>query len=214
MLALHLPNGPLHVVALGAHPDDVEIGCGGLLMHLARRSGITATQVVLTGEGTRLAETQRAFAAFMPGVDTSVASLGLRDGRVPAAWADMKQGLEEAAQAHQADIVLAPRLDDSHQDHRLLAEAVTTVWRDCLVMRYEIPKWDGDLAAASHYLPLSETDARAKVDRLNENYVSQRARDWWDDLTFLGLMRLRGLECRAPFAEGFVIAKATLDLGG
>jgi LmbE family N-acetylglucosaminyl deacetylase len=210
VLALQLPDGPLHVVALGAHPDDVEIGCGGLLLRLARRTGTTATQVVMTGGGERLGEAERAFAAFMPGVETSVSSLGLDDGRLPAAWSHLKDGLERVANARSADIVLAPRHDDSHQDHRLLADLVTTVWRDCLVLRYEIPKWDGDLGAVSHYVPLDERDAREKVALLNACYPSQRSRDWWDDLTFLGLLRLRGVECRFPFAEGYVVDKTTL----
>ena len=188
----------------------MEIGCGGLLLHLARRPGTTATQVVLTGDDERLEEARRAFAAFMPAVETSMSSLHLRDGRLPAAWGEVKEGLERAASERPADVVLSPRLDDSHQDHRLLAELVTTVWRDCVVLRYEIPKWDGDLASVSHYLPLSDEEAHRKVALLNTHYPSQQTRDWWDDLTFLGLMRLRGLECRAPFAEGFVVDKATL----
>lgn len=210
MLSLSLPDRPLHVVALGAHPDDVEIGCGGLLLTLARRVGTTATQLVMTAPHGRLTEARGAFSAFLPGVHTSVSTLGLPDGHLPAEWSVVKDGLERASRERPADIVLCPRRDDSHQDHRMLADLVTSVWRDSLVLRYEVPKWDGDLGPVTHYVPLSDQDARVKVDLLNRHYASQRARVWWDDLTFLGLMRLRGIECRSTFAEGFVIDKVLL----
>ena len=97
---------------------------------------------------------------------------------------------------------------------RLLAELVPTVWRDSLVLHYEIPKWDGDLGRVTHYVPLDAEQARLKAELLTKVYPSQVGRDWWDDETFLALMRLRGVECRAPYAEGFLIGKARLDLVG
>jgi LmbE family N-acetylglucosaminyl deacetylase len=137
--------------------------------------------------------------------------LGLRDGHLPAHWGTVKELLEEvAAGAATPDIVFAPRLDDAHQDHRLVAELAATVWRDTLVLRYEIPKWDGDLGPVTHYVPIEPGTAQRKVELLDESFPSQAGRDWWDDETFLGLMRLRGIECRHRYAEGFVVDKAVL----
>ena len=109
------------------------------------------------------------------------------------------------------DLVFAPRDDDAHQDHRLVAGLVSSVWRDQLVLGYEIPKWDGDLGRPTLYLPMSHEVARDKVRFLGKAYPSQAGRDWWDDETFLGLARLRGMECRSRYAEAFAIGKATLE---
>lgn len=212
MISLGLPDEPLHILALGAHPDDIEIGCGGTLLTLAERQGLTATALLMTASSSRLEEARRAFPSFLPDVDATLTSLGLPDGRLPAHWGEVKDGLEQLARTTTPDVILAPRLDDSHQDHRLVARLVTTVWRDTLVLRYEIPKWDGDLHPVTHFVPLSETVARRKIALLHAAYPSQVGRDWWDDITFLGLMRLRGVECRSLFAEGFVTDKARLRL--
>src|SRR4029453_5888317 len=130
----------------------------------------------------------------------------------PAHWGRAKAIVEEAARTGTADLVLAPALDDAHQDHRTLAELVITAFRDSLVLRYEIPKWDGDLGRPNVYVPLPEAVARRKVELLHASYPSQKARDWWDDEVFLGLARLRGMECRSKYAEGFRVDKAVLEL--
>jgi LmbE family N-acetylglucosaminyl deacetylase len=114
----------------------------------------------------------------------------------------------------QPDLVICPVGNDAHQDHRLLAELAPTVFRDELVLQYEIPKWDGDLARRGIYLPLADDVARRKVELLHASYPSQKARDWWDDEVFLGLARLRGMECRSRYAEAFDCAKAVLSLEG
>lgn len=214
MRDLHLPDGPLQVLGVGAHPDDVEIGCGGTLLALRERPGVHVHCLVLTGTAERRLEAEDAVAAFngsTAGVDFGL----LPDSRLPDHWSAVKDFLEAAAQRRPVpDLVLAPRPDDSHQDHRLLAELVPTVWRDSLILHYEIPKWDGDLGRVSHYVPLDVDLARRKAELLAKVYPSQVGRDWWDDETFLALMRLRGVECRAPYAEGFLVQKARLDLVG
>ncbi|MFV2144756.1 MULTISPECIES: PIG-L deacetylase family protein [Isoptericola] len=203
--------GPLSVLALGAHPDDVEIGCGGTLLELASRPDVTVTVVVASGTPGRRDEARVAAGKFFPGAD--IHFLGLDDGSLPARWAELKEGLvgvrEDVALP---DLVLCPRREDLHQDHALLAETVTQVWRDVLVLEYEIPKWDGDLGRATHYVPVGTANAHRKVELLDEVYPSQRDRDWWDHETFLGLMRLRGVECRSRYAEAFVARKVVLDL--
>ena len=210
MIGLGVPEGGLTVLCIGAHPDDIEIGCGGTLLVLAGRPGTELHAVVLTGTGQRAEEARSTLPTFFPGATVEV--LGLPDGRLPSHWLDVKEALEAVAATLRPDLVLAPRVDDAHQDHRLVGELVTTVWRDALVLHYEIPKWDGDLVSPTHYVALTAEQARQKVALLTKGFPSQASRDWWDDEIFLGLMRLRGMESRARYAEGFVTRKMRLDL--
>jgi LmbE family N-acetylglucosaminyl deacetylase len=210
MDALRLPDGPLEVLCVGAHPDDVEIGCGGTLQRLAERPDLRLTVDVLTGTPDRAAESMRALEEILPAVKTHFAALP--DGRLPSHWENAKEHLEDLARHCHPQLVLAPRVDDAHQDHRTLGVMVTTVWRDALVLHFELPKWDGDMGAPSHFVGLTAEQARRKVEMLNRHFPSQHAHDWWDDEVFLGLMRLRGMECRRPFAEAFYVSKALLGV--
>lgn len=215
MLSLHLSppaQGTLAVLAVGAHPDDIEIGAGGTLLGLAEsQPGLRVSYVVLTGSPERQLEARGAAEAFLPGADLSISLFNLPEGRLPAAWAEAKDALEEVAAAAMPDLVLAPSADDAHQDHRVIGEIVPTVFRDQLYLGYEIPKWDGDMCRPSMYVPMSADAARRKVELLHKCYPSQRGRDWWDDEVFLGLARLRGMECRAPYAEAFTCTKSVLS---
>jgi LmbE family N-acetylglucosaminyl deacetylase len=197
------------VAALGAHPDDIEIAAGGLLLSLAAANpGVRVHYVLFTGLPERQAEARAAAAAFLPEASLSFGLHDLPDGRLPAHWGAVKDILHAEAAALQPDLVLAPSTKDAHQDHRLVAELVPTVYRDQLVLEYEIPKWDGDLGRPNLYLPLSDQVARLKVQLLNASFPSQKSRDWWDDEVFLGLARLRGMECRSRYAEAFTCGKA------
>lgn len=212
MIRLSLPDGPLRLVCLAAHPDDLEIGCGGTLLTLAERGGVEATVLTLTGTPDREAEAAAAAQAVLPGARTRFARL--RDGRLPAAWDAVKDALHAVAEeVPHPDLVLAPSPDDAHQDHRLVGSLASTVWRDCLVLHYEIPKWDGDLGRPSVYVPVADELAERKVELLDAHYPSQRDRDWWDRELFLGVMRLRGVESRTRYAEAFTMAKAVLGTG-
>jgi LmbE family N-acetylglucosaminyl deacetylase len=215
MLPLHLTapsDRPLSVLAIGAHPDDIEIGAGGTLLSLAEsRSGLQARYVVLTGTTDRRLEARNAANAFLPAAaDLTVELFDLPEGRLPAAWDRAKEVLEQVARSCSPDLILAPSRDDAHQDHRVVAEIVPTVFRDQLYLAYEIPKWDGDLSRPSMYFPLSADMARRKVELLNKCFPSQRNRGWWDDEVFLGMARLRGMECRAPYAEAFTCTKSLI----
>jgi LmbE family N-acetylglucosaminyl deacetylase len=210
MDALRLPDGPLDVLCVGAHPDDVEIGCGGTLLRLAERADVSLTVAVLTGTPDRAAESVGALQEIHPGVKTHFAALP--DGRLPTHWEAAKEHLEDLARECRPQLVLTHRVDDAHQDHRTLGVMVTTVWRNALVLHYEIPKWDGDMGAPSHYVGLTREQGHRKVDLLNRHFPSQHAHDWWDDEVFLGLMRLRGMECRSPYAEAFYVSKALLEV--
>jgi LmbE family N-acetylglucosaminyl deacetylase len=208
---IDLHGGPRHLVALGAHPDDIEIACGGTLLRLAESvPDLTAEFVIATGTPQRLAEARHSAELFLPGCEVSVRTAELPDGRLPAQWAAVKELLEDTARSRPADLVLAPNQGDAHQDHRTIAELATTVWRDHLVLRYEIPKWDGDLGRPWLYVPLSGEHLREKVERLRKAFPSQAGRDWFDDEVFYGLARLRGMECRARYAEAFATTKAIL----
>jgi LmbE family N-acetylglucosaminyl deacetylase len=212
VIGLVPPEGRLDVLCIGAHPDDIEIGCGGTLLSLDGRPATTVTGLVLTGTAERRKEAEAALPGFFPGA--TVRALDLPDGRLPAHWDAVKEALEDSARELRPTVVLAPRADDAHQDHRLLGRLVSTVWRDALILHYEIPKWDGDLRPPNVYVRLTEDQARRKVELLHRCFPSQLARDWWDDELFSGLMRVRGVESRSRYGEGFVSDKLALDLGG
>lgn len=204
-------DAPLSVLALGAHPDDVEIGAGGTLLTLAERNpGLRVRYVLLTGEPERQAEARTAARAFIPGADLEVELHGLPDGRLPAVYGQVKAALEAVARSFCPDVILAPSPDDAHQDHRTVGGLVLTAFRNQVVLSYEIPKWDGDLCRPNVYIPLSDDVARRKVELLDKSFPSQLGRDWWDEETFLGLARLRGIECRARYAEAFTCTKLIL----
>jgi LmbE family N-acetylglucosaminyl deacetylase len=210
MLPLHLgaaSSAPLSVLAIGAHPDDIEIGAGGLLLGLAQgRPRVRYT--VLTGTAERHQEARDAAHAFMPDADLAIELFDLPDGRLPAVWSSVKEILEGIAGSCSPDVIIAPSSDDAHQDHRTIAEIVPTVFRDQLYLAYEIPKWDGDISRPSMYVPLSAETACRKVELLDKCFPSQRDHDWWDGEVFLSLARLRGMECRAPYAEAFTCTKS------
>jgi LmbE family N-acetylglucosaminyl deacetylase len=202
---------PLSVLALGAHPDDVEIAAGGTLLTLAaRHPGLRVRYVLMTGTRERQLEARAAARAFTPGADLEVELHDLPDGRLPSVYGQVKEVLEAVARSERADVILAPSAGDAHQDHRTVAELVPTAFRDQLYLAYEIPKWDGDLTRPNCYVPLDDDVARRKVELLDKSYPSQAGRDWWDEETFLGLARLRGMECRARYAEAFTCTKFTI----
>lgn len=209
-----LPERLERLVALGAHCDDIAIGAGGTLLTIcAANPGIRVDALVLSGGGTdREGEERAALAAFCPGADLEVTVLKLPDGRFPAHWEEAKNGLEELRRRTDPDLILAPRTQDAHQDHRGLSTLVPTVFRDHLTLEYEIVKWDGDLGRPAAYLPMPGEIAEEKVRLLQQHYPSQRHRPWYDKEAFLGLARIRGIECGARYAEAFDLKKLTLDL--
>jgi LmbE family N-acetylglucosaminyl deacetylase len=205
------PGRPLSVLVIGAHPDDIEIGAGGTLLSLAEsQPGLQARYVVLTGTADRQLEARNAAHVFLPAADLTIELYDLPEGRLPAVWGGVKEALERVAQSCSPDLIIAPSRDDAHQDHRTIGEVVPTVFRDQLYLAYEIPKWDGDLGRMMVYFPLPADVARRKVELLHKVFPSQRARDWWDDEAFLGIARLRGMECRTRYAEAFTCTKSVI----
>ncbi len=210
MLAMSL-SGVRSVVALGAHPDDIEIAAGGMLLTLAQVSpGVRVHEVLLTGSPRWQTEARNAASAFLPGARITFGINDLPDGRLPGRWGEVMEIVEAAGEVLSPDVVLAPRYDDSHYDHRTLAEVVTAPFRDSLILRYEIPKRDGDLGRANFYLPLSEEVAQRKMALLNECFPLLQKREWWDVEIFHSLARLRGLECQTHYAEAYFCDKAVI----
>jgi LmbE family N-acetylglucosaminyl deacetylase len=201
-------DAPLAVLALGAHPDDIEISAGGTLLSLAaRHPGLRVRYVVMTGTADRQREARAAARAFTPGADLEVELHDLPEGRLPAVWGQVKEVLETAARSFRPDLILAPSAGDAHQDHRTVGELVPTAFRDQVYLAYEVPKWDGDMSRPNTYFPLTDEIAGRKTELLDKCYPSQQGRDWWGEETFLALARLRGIECRSRYAEAFTCSK-------
>jgi len=207
-----LPERLDHMVLVGAHCDDIAIGAGGSLLEMCRaHPGVSVSALVLTGGGSLREEEERAaLTAFCPGAQLDVTVLDLPDGRVPTRWERAKLALEELRSRGEPDVIFAPSPHDAHQDHRALAKLIPTAFRDHLTLGYEILKWEGDLIQPTVYLPLAEPVLREKISKLHEHYGSQRDRTWFDQETFSGLARVRGVQCRARYAEAFHVSKLVL----
>lgn len=202
------------IAVIAAHCDDIMIGAGATLLQIAcHNPGLVVHALVLTGAGTeREVEEKNAFAALFPQADVRLTVADLPDGHLPDHWGLVKNHVAEFRRSCEPDLVLGPQRDDYHQDHRLLAELIPTEFRAHLVMGYEILKWESDLPNPTIYVPVPDEVARHKTTLLAQCYPSQSGRDWFDDEAFLGLMRIRGVQCRSRYAEAFVIEKAVLAL--
>jgi LmbE family N-acetylglucosaminyl deacetylase len=213
MLALSLSGvqAPLErVLVIGCHADDAEIGCGATLLGLLREHpGLEVTWVVLAAAGDRGAEARASAEGFLAGAAKADVLLhDFRDGFMPYRGEAVKEAFEDLKDV-EPDLVLTHTRADLHQDHRLACELTWNTFRDHLVLEYEIPKVDGDLGTPNLFVPVSEELAREKVSRLLDAFSTQRDKHWFDADVFLGLMRLRGMECRSPsgYAEAFVARK-------
>lgn len=217
MLPLNLagPQGrPLRVLCLGAHSDDIEIGCGGALLELLKTHPKTQVRwVVFSASGAREREARDSALRFLGRRATAWVILHqYRDGHFPAQFTAIKESFETIARSFQPDLVFTHRREDRHQDHRTVSDLTWNTFRRQLVLEYEIPKWDGDLGTPNTFIPLSPAAMRRKVALLMKGFASQRTKDWFDEETFRGLARLRGVECRAPsgYAEAFYGRKVAL----
>jgi LmbE family N-acetylglucosaminyl deacetylase len=200
-----------HVLCLGAHCDDLEIGCAGTVLALAESPHPPAfTWVVFTSDATREGEARRSAETLLrgaPGVQIVIHKL--RDGFLPYEGGLVKDLFEDLKATVSPDLVLTPYRHDLHQDHRLVSELTWNTFRDHLVLEYEIPKYDGDLGVPNVFVPLSEARCRQKIRTILDGFPSQTGRRWFSEDVFRALMRLRGLECNAPdgAAEAFYCRK-------
>jgi LmbE family N-acetylglucosaminyl deacetylase len=215
MQSFALPQGgkkPLRVLCVGAHSDDIEIGCGGAILQLASTRRVHVDWVVFSAQGQREREARRSAALFLRGAaSANVVCKPFRDGFFPFAGADVKSAFEEL-KATGPDLIFTHYRDDRHQDHRVLSDLAWNTFRDHCVLEYEIPKYDGDLGVPNCFIPLDLATCRRKARHLQAVFGTQRGKHWFSEETFMGLMRLRGMECRAPsgYAEAFYARKVVL----
>jgi LmbE family N-acetylglucosaminyl deacetylase len=197
----------LRLLCIGAHSDDLEIGCGAtVLTWLASMPAVEVTWLVLSADGIRASEARRSASALLARAAASkIIIADFRDCFMQSQYADVKSRFEDVKREVDPDVILTHWLQDRHQDHRLAAELTWNTWRNHLVLEYEIPKYEGDLATPNAYVPISTSIVRRKISHLKRFFLSQHGKDWFTDDTFRGLMRLRGLESRSRsgFAEAF-----------
>jgi LmbE family N-acetylglucosaminyl deacetylase len=204
--------GPLRVLAVGSHADDIEIGCGGTLLRLARTRELDVHWVVLSANEERATEARRSAEAFLDGAASSqIAVEGFRDAFFRYGG-EVKEYFETLKADASPDMILTHHGSDLHQDHRLVAELTWNTFRDHLILEYEIPKYDGDLGSPNVFVHLDEDVARRKVELLLESFSSQRSRPWFTEDLFMALMRLRGMESASTsgLAEAFYARKVVL----
>jgi len=210
------PRGRLHILCLGAHSDDIEIGCGGLILQLLRESrSVDVDWMVFSAHGRREQEARRSAALFLRGARRQRVVLNeFRDGYFPYDAA-IKDAFEALKSGTSPDLVLTHYRHDRHQDHRVISDLTWNTFRDHLVLEYEIPKYDGDLGSPNLFVPLDRRTSDRKAKYLRDVFGSQREKHWFEVETFLGLMRLRGMECRAAegYAEAFYARKLVLRAG-
>jgi LmbE family N-acetylglucosaminyl deacetylase len=216
MLPLSLGAGaaaPLRILCLGAHSDDIEIGCGGTLLRLLEeRPGSAVDWVVLSSTPERQSEAEASAAAFLGHATTkNVIVKRFRESYFPYVAAEIKDAFEALRKSIPVpDLIFSHYRGDVHQDHRLVAELTWNTFRNHLVFEYEIPKYEGDLGAPSLFVPLRRATAERKVELLLQHFASQAHRPWFRADTFHGLMSIRGVECNAAEgrAEAFHVRKA------
>lgn len=216
MLPLRLPDDrPLNVLCLGAHSDDIEIGAGATLLALLEaRPDTKVTWVVLTAKGERAEEARGSAELYVPPAQLDLVLAAFRDGYLPYEGAAVKDFVESLKAKPYPDLILTHWRNDAHQDHRQVAELAWNTWRNAAILEFEIPKYDGDLETPNLYVPISKAHAERKAANLMAAFPTQSGKGWFTPETFLGLMRVRGIECNAPggYAEGFHAKKMTLAL--
>jgi LmbE family N-acetylglucosaminyl deacetylase len=201
---------PLTVLCLGAHADDIEIGCGGTVLYL--RGALPQVRfywVVFSTPGPRREEALKAAELFTAGCDKEVVLENYRDGFLPYSGGQVKDFFEQMKGQVNPDLIFVPWRGDAHQDHRLLAELAWNTFRNHLILEYEIPKYDGDMGRPNVFVPLEAS----MCEHLLKAFKSQRVKLWFDRETFLGLMRIRGMESNSPsgYAEAFYAQKLILQ---
>jgi LmbE family N-acetylglucosaminyl deacetylase len=205
---------PVRVLAIGAHPDDIEIGCAGTLLRLIQQGAVAGVcWVVLSGERERAAEAKSSAEALLADVaQPDIILCNFKDGFFPYDGLEIKRFFEKLKSDLSPDVVFTHQRRDLHQDHRLSCELTWNTFRDHLILEYEVPKYDGDLGQPNLFVPLEDGVCRRKITHLMTHFGSQVSKRWFKEDLFSGLMRLRGMECNSPtsYAEAFYCPKAVL----
>lgn len=192
------------LLCLGAHSDDIEIGAGATVLRILRENpGVDVTWVVFSGNEQRHAEARNSAELFLKAcTKKSLVLHSFKDAWFPTHYAEIKSSFE-ALKPLDPDLILTHRSDDKHQDHRVISELTWNAFRSHQIWEYEIPKWDGDLATPNLYVPVEPGEVDSKIAALMSAFGTQRSKHWFDEETFRGLMRIRGLESNTRYAEGF-----------
>ena len=208
------PRSPLAVLCLGAHADDIEIGCGGTLLKLLEQSpNVSVHWVVFSATPPRAREAKRSAGILLKNANVKkVVIKGFRDSYFPFMGDRIKKFMQQLGCELAPDLVFTHHRHDLHQDHRLIAELTWNAFRNQLILEYEIPKYDGDMGAPNAYVHLNKTVAERKVRHICDTFKTQKTKQWFDEDTFFALLRLRGLESNAPskYAEAFYCPKMLL----
>jgi LmbE family N-acetylglucosaminyl deacetylase len=202
------------IVCLGAHCDDIEIGCGGTVLKLLEsKPGVHVDWVVFSSDELREAEARAGAAAFLERAgSTNLVVKTFRQRFFPYVGAEIKEFFDELGATTNPDLVFTHFGEDRHQDHMVLSQLAYNTFRDHLILEYEIPKWDGDMGRPSVYVQLDEAQVERKVQTIWNVFESQRDKHWFSKETFLATLRLRGIECKSPsgYAEAFHCRKLVL----
>ena len=216
MLALDLlgnPSSPVKILCLGAHSDDIEIGCGGTILHLAEKyPACELYWAVFSAIGQREQEARSAAALFGGARLKTALFKSFQDGFMPYTGSEVKAVFERELKPISPDVVFTHNGRDAHQDHRLLSELSWNTFRNHLILEYEIPKYDGDLGRPNVFVSLTRDACEKKIHYLMEAFSSQQKKHWFEPETFLSLMRLRGMECASSsgYAEAFYSRKLVI----
>ena len=211
-------NGPLRILCLGAHCDDIEIGCGGTIVKLATaRPDMEVRWVVFSSDEQRKSEATQSASRLLENVGSrEVIIHDFQDGFLPYFGRDVKHRFEELKNRFSPDVVLTHYRHDLHQDHRFVSELTWSTFRDHLILEYEVPKYDGDLGSPNFFVALDESLVERKIDTILNTFKSQDSKHWFSRDLFLSILRIRGMEANAAdgYAEAFYCRKAVIALEG
>ncbi len=204
----------LNILCLGAHSDDIEIGCGGTLLRLINElDGLRFYWVVFSGNSGRAKEAQKSAAAFLKNVQSKIIDVhNYQESYFPFIGDKIKNYFEKLKAEFSPDIIFTHYLNDAHQDHRLISNLTWNTFRDHLILEYEIPKYDGDLVTPNLYVYLDETTVQRKLKFICDVFNSQKERSWFTEETFRSILRIRGIESNSPskYAEAFHCRKLVI----
>lgn len=214
MIGLSLKSAPnISILCLGAHSDDLEIGCGGTLLHLAEMHPDASVHWIVFSSGEQRAKeaTESAYRLLEPFREKRVLVLDYRTSFFPYIGVEIKEQFELLKAGNSPDIIFTHYRHDLHQDHRLISELTWNTFRDHLILEYEIPKYDGDLGSPNLFVPLSQEQAERKIRHVLTYFKTQESKHWFTEDAFSSILRIRGLESRAKYAEAFYCRKVTLS---
>jgi LmbE family N-acetylglucosaminyl deacetylase len=201
-------KGAKKLLFLGAHSDDIEIGCGGVILTLAKdHPKMNILWVVFSAEGKRREEARSSARLFLKGISrTKVVVKQFRGSYFPAQGERIKSYFE-TLKSFAPDIVFTHYREDRHQDHRVISDLAWNTFRDHLILEYEVPKYDGDIGVPNLFVPLDAAVSRRKAQSICQMFETQKTKHWFSEDTFLALMRLRGMESACEYAEAFYCRK-------